>query len=110
MQCMSNNVFKLKLKFQENTELIETIKSLAKQLDLYDPKFDEDSQGGGYHGFKQLCLLKQNLPDDVGVYKDIGSAHLHPGYFQIARIHPLMRHKVFEVAREIRDYYKIQPK
>lgn len=107
---MNNNVFKLKPKFRINPYLLETIQSFAKDLTLYDDRFTESEQCGGYFGFKHLCMCEEPIPKQEREYylKDVGQKL--GGYTNILAIHPKIRQTALDAANHIRRHFKIQPK
>lgn len=90
-------------------EVIETIQYFAKELDLYDPRFDEKSQCGGYRVFKDLCLMPEfpeNIkPDDYNFVGDNRFSGLHvlarqPAYLMAKHCRKLIGEKVHKKIKE----------
>lgn len=100
-----DGTFKLpKYKMAVRPEVLMAIKFHAKHNmdNLFDDKFTEDEQGGGYHSFKQLVLLQNPLPKD---YETI--VYGQPGYYLFQRLHMLIRQRALDCARDIRKTFKI---
>lgn len=100
-----DTAFKLpKYKMEVRPGVLQAIKFHASvNMDgLFDKNFSEEEQGGGYHGFKQLVLLQNPIPADYGDY-----AHGQPGYYLLQRLHPLVRQRAIDCARDIRKTFNI---
>jgi hypothetical protein len=67
-------MIKFNIKKQEiKPEFLHKIKSGAYHLSLYDPRFPESDQCGGYVAFKELCMS-----EEIPVKDDLSWSNFHP--------------------------------
>lgn len=80
---------RIKIKInEEKLHNLEYMQHLAKGLGLFDDKFPDENQGGGYHSFKELCLNKIELPS----FSENNSEQIRD-CMALGRFHPSIRWK-----------------
>ncbi len=94
----------MKLKIQIKGDLIDDIHELAYNLCLYDDKFSEETQCGGYHAFKQLVTIRGELPPSPIQPK---VPHDFVGFYLLGKIHFNLREDALKGAKILRKKYKI---
>lgn len=87
---------KNKIKFKIKPEVMELFYILAEYLQLYDKRFPENDQCGGFIGFKNLCFNTKNLPKNITQYE---SNEDLPGFYYIKTLHPLIRQSALNLAK-----------
>lgn len=100
---------KAKIKFEIKKEVVEDIHTCAGHLSMYDDRFPEEDQCGGYDAFKELCLQVDELPDIKNMTRE-DFIHMHGELSEVNhlnRIHPLARQPALELANKIRKKHKI---
>ena len=79
----------------------------SKYLDrMFDDRFEEDNQCGGYYAFKDLVFLQESLSKGYDKWKD-GDNFGTKESDLLRRIHPNARNQALHCARRIRKTYKI---
>lgn len=100
---------KTKIKFEIKKEVSDDIRNLSGHLYMYDERFPDTDQCGGYDAFKELCLQVEDLPKAQLFTQDQFTllqgelAEIHP----LKRIHPLARKQALELVNYIRKKHKI---
>lgn len=71
---------------------------LAKFLQLYDDRFPDEQQGGGFHRFKQMCFdITLQLPESA-------NPHIHPSHqYVLSSLHVMIRPKALVLAKHFRE-------
>jgi len=91
------------------SEVDKLIKDAALHLQFYDPNFEEDKQCSGYHAFKEMCLMKEDICslDQFNEHKNFSSSDPAPiGYYLLSRIHPNARAVTIKAVNLLREIFK----
>jgi hypothetical protein len=92
-------------KIQGRSKKTEVINTYAKELGLYDPRFEDKDQCSGYFAFKELCNMNKDPMHNVESYNS-PYATTYPGYYTLNRIHPVLRQSVLNSVKELRQKFK----
>ena len=84
-------------------EVSDLIDYWATKLDLYDNRFPDEEQCGGYHAFRRMCLREQGLPK--GPFKDRNGA-IWVEDPDLNHLHVLIREAAVDSARYVRKKLK----
>lgn len=98
-----------KIKFEIKKEISEDINKLSAHLQMYDERFPETSQCGGYDTFKELCLQVDDFPEaQLFTQKQFVSLDGELAEIPLLRrLHPLARQQALELINYIRKKHKI---
>jgi len=91
-----------------NEKLLSYIMVHGEALGLYDKRFEENNQCGGWFAFKHLCLMKDDLPNESYVKEngnyEPGSIPLNPGMYTLGKIHKNLRNPALQSAKQVRKF------
>lgn len=96
-------------KIDVRLEVDKLIKDVAEVITFYDPRLPEESQCSGYHVFKQMCLIDICDITEFNTYRvdsEFYNLKAPPGYYLISQIHPNLRAKVIDLAKDVRILIK----
>lgn len=95
----------LKVKISGVREEVENlIKKAAEHLQFYYPRFPEESQATGYHAFKEMCLMKEQICTlkEFDNHKSNIKSSCPVGFYLISRIHPNAREITIDAVNMVR--------
>jgi hypothetical protein len=97
----------LKIKFNGIRPEVESlIKKVAEDLQLYTPGFPDESQGSGYHAFKEMCLVKEEICtyDEFEAFRTGHSPSNEApiGFYLLTRLHPNARDITLDAVNTVR--------
>jgi hypothetical protein len=103
----------MKLKFSGIKEDVDTlIKETASNVSLYDTGFPDEAQCSGYHAFKEMCLIQEDICTyeelkEFRERKDSNYGERPPiGYYLLCRLHPNIREICIDAVRHVRNVIK----
>lgn len=103
----------LKIKINGIREDVDKlIKDTAERLQLFDPGFPDESQGSGYHAFKEMCLVKEKICtyDEFDTFrKGYSSSNEAPvGFYLLIKIHSNAREITLDAVNKVRKILRDQ--
>jgi hypothetical protein len=87
-------------------EVSDLINLWASKLELYDDRFPDSEQCGGYHAFRRLCLREQALPK--GPFRDSHGYAVECLDPDVCHLHVLLREVAVNTAHYVRKQLKKQ--
>lgn len=101
----------MKFQIKIKPEILKLIQEKAQGLGLFDSRFSEEEQCGGYFAFKQLCLQKEATPSDKFIKYDGSWDKMYdglPGIYLLRQIHPALRSSLLRTVSLLRNliYFK----
>ncbi len=97
-------------KFQINPKIKNAIRYYTEALGLFEKDLEEGDQCTGYYAFKELCLMKEDLPSE-DIVKRIGAVGRNVDYsiygvYLFQKIHANLRLRALECLKDIRNTIK----